>query len=215
MIYIIIFLLMVLSYMTGSFSTARIVVKSVRSLNIYKIGTGLADTENIYENVSKPMGVLVGLIDASKSYLYLTLVSFVLQFLDSSPLMGSDLSKAYAAVTMLIYAAAMLIGHCLPLTNKLRGGRGIFTYLGISAYFAFLPALITVVLAWMLVKFWKQIRFAQYMIVILPMLLTMVFSSYFSWFQQILGKHQVPQMFAFILLMGILNFVVSKKLGEF
>ena len=201
--------------MVGSFSTARIVVKSVRSLNIYKIGTGLADTENIYENVSKPMGVLVGLIDACKSYLYLTLISFILQFLDSSPLMGSDLSRVYASGTLMLFAAAMLTGHCLPLTNKLRGGRGIFTYLGITAYFAFLPALITATLAWALVGIWKQIRFAQYVIVILPVLLTVVFSSYFPWFQQNLGEHQVPQMFGFVLLMGILNFVVSKKLGEF
>lgn len=215
MTYFIIFLLTVLSYMFGGFSTARILVKSVRSLNIYKIGSGLADTENIYQHVSKPMGVLVGLIDASKSYLYLMLVSFVLQFLDRASLGGADLSPLYQGGIMMLYAAALLTGHCLPLTNKLRGGRGIFTYLGIVAYFAFLPALITALIAWALVGIWKQIRFAQYLIVILPMILTAVFSSYFPWFQTNLGAHLLPHMIALIMLMGMLNFIVSKKLGEF
>lgn len=215
MTYIIIILITVLSYLVGGFSTARILVKSVRSLNIYKIGTGLADTENIYQNVSKPMGFLVGLIDASKSYLYLMLVSFVLQFLDRASLGGTDLGPVHQGGIMMLYAAALLIGHCLPLTNKLRGGRGIFTYLGIMAYFAFLPALLTAMLAWLLVWIWKQIRFAQYTIVILPMILTVVFSSYFPRFQSTLGAHLVPQMIGLILLMGILNFIVSKKLGEF
>jgi glycerol-3-phosphate acyltransferase PlsY len=55
--------------MFGGFSTARILAKSVRSLNIYKVGTGLADTENIFQNVSRPMGILVGLIDRCQGIL--------------------------------------------------------------------------------------------------------------------------------------------------
>ena len=215
MIYIVIFLITVLSYMFGTFSTARILVKSVRSLNINKIGTGLSDTENIYTHVSRPMGTLVGLIDVSKSYVYLTLVSFVLQLLNRAPLGGNDISPLYEGGIMMLYAAALLAGHCLPLNNKLRGGRGIFTYLGISLYFAFLPALITALLAGILVAVWKQIRFAQYLIVVLPMILTEVFSSYSTQFKESLTPHLVPQMIGLILIMGALNFVVSKKLGEF
>jgi glycerol-3-phosphate acyltransferase PlsY len=48
-------LLILLSYLLGCFSTARLVAKWAKSLNIYRVGTGHADSENIYENVSHPL----------------------------------------------------------------------------------------------------------------------------------------------------------------
>lgn len=214
MIYFVIGLLIVLSYMFGGFSTARILAKSVRSLNIYKVGTGLADTENIFQNVSRPMGILVGLIDSAKGYLYLSLIYLVLNQLNKLP-MGMDLGPIYSPGVMMLYAAALLIGHCLPLSNKLRGGRGIFTYIGIMAYFNILPTLITVFIAWLLVIVWKQIRFAQYMIVILPLFVTILFDSFIKIYSKVLPPYYIPMSIGMMALMGILNFFVSKKLGEF
>ncbi len=214
MIYLVIGLLIVLSYMFGGFSTARILAKSVRSLNIYKIGTGLADTENIFQNVSRPMGILVGLIDSAKGYLYLSLIYLVLTQLNRLP-MGLDLGPIYNPGVMMLYAAGLLIGHCLPLSNKLRGGRGIFTYIGIMAYFNVLPTLITVFIAWLLVIIWKQIRFAQYMIVILPLFVTILLDSFVKIYSKVLPPYYIPMTIGMMALMGVLNFFVSKKLGEF
>ncbi|MDD2332072.1 MAG: glycerol-3-phosphate acyltransferase, partial [Candidatus Cloacimonetes bacterium] len=81
MLYIILIIIVVLAYFWGSASTARIVAKSVRSLNIYKVGSGLADTENIYTNVSKPLGILVGALDAAKSYAFLLAVETLFRIL--------------------------------------------------------------------------------------------------------------------------------------
>ncbi|MCD8481034.1 MAG: glycerol-3-phosphate acyltransferase [Candidatus Cloacimonetes bacterium] len=80
-------LIFLLTYFYGGFSTARVIAKGFRSLNIYKVGTGLADSENIYTNISKPMGILVGALDVVKAYLYLELVHFVLMLLE--PFAGS------------------------------------------------------------------------------------------------------------------------------
>ncbi|MDP2172567.1 MAG: glycerol-3-phosphate acyltransferase [Candidatus Cloacimonadaceae bacterium] len=213
MIYLLALLIALLSYMYGCFSTARIVAKSARSLNIFKIGTGFADTENIYCNVSKPMGVLVGALDVVKAMLYLAVVESVLRFCE--PMMTLEgLDLLYSANFMLIYGLAMLVGHTLPITHGYRGGRGIFTYIGFVAYFAFLPMLVTVVLAWLIVLIYKQIRFAQYLIVILPVILTQVFFSFIPWFRRELPPHFVTILLGISLLMGILNFIVSKKLGE-
>ncbi len=52
--------LIVVSYALGCLSTARILAKSARSLNIYKVGSGHPDTENIFCNVSKPLGCFGG-----------------------------------------------------------------------------------------------------------------------------------------------------------
>lgn len=46
-----------LSYGLGCFSTARMPAKSFVKLNIYKVGTGYADTENIYCHISKTLGI--------------------------------------------------------------------------------------------------------------------------------------------------------------
>jgi len=214
MILLVAALLFLIAYLYGSYSTARIIAKNFRSLNIYKVGTGLADTENIYTNISKPMGVLVGAIDLSKAYLFLLVVEFILRLLD----MHShflDISILYSPNLMLLYGIGMLIGHCLPVTHRFRGGRGIFTYMGFFAYFAFLPMVITAAVAVVLVMRFKQIRFAQYTIVILPVILFQFFFYLTNLYQGSLPPYFNSILIVNAFLMGGLNFVVSKRLGEF
>lgn len=213
MIFLIAALIVLLSYFYGSFSTARIIAKSARSLNIYKVGTGMADTENIYSNVNKPMGVLVGALDVVKSYVFLLFIETFLRYM-SKLNRPPDLDSLYTGNMLLLYGLAMLIGHCLPITNKLRGGRGIFTYMGFIAYFSFYPMLITAVIAWFVVTIYRQIRFAQYMIVILPVILTQIFYSFLPWFRKELPVHFMLIMLGITIIMGVLNFLVSKRLGE-
>jgi len=214
LIYLFALLIILLSYLYGCFSTARIITKSFRSLNVYKVGSGLADTENIYTHISRPLGVLVGAVDVAKAYLYLLVVEMVLRLIDNSGLVA-HVSALYQHNVMLLYGTGMLIGHCLPFTNHFRGGRGIFTYMGFVAYFAFTPTLISAILAWVLVIRFRQIRFAQYLIVILPVVLFQVFYALIPAYRRELPAYFVPIMLGIAVLMGALNIVVSKKLGEF
>jgi len=213
MTHLLAFGIVIVAYMYGCFSTARIVAKSFRSLDIYKVGTGLADTENIYAHISKPLGVLVGALDVAKAYLFLKVAQLLLILLDGTGLIpGVDL--IYAPNYMLVYGLGMLVGHCLPVTHRWKGGRGIFTYTGFMAYFAFYPMMITMVIAWILIAFYRQIRFAQYLIVILPVILAQVFYSFIPMFRKELPPYFLGMMLGVALFMGGLNFVVSKKLGE-
>ncbi|MCB5259301.1 MAG: glycerol-3-phosphate acyltransferase [Candidatus Cloacimonetes bacterium] len=202
-----------IAYLYGSFSSARVIAKSFRALNIYKVGSGLADTENIYTNISKSMGVLVAALDLCKAYLFLLLIEFILRLIDKQlPIM--DISILYSPNLMLIYGIGMLMGHCLPFTHHFRGGRGIFTYMGFFAYFAFLPMFITVVLAWVLVVRFRQIRFAQFTIVILPVILFQFFFYLTDWYKPHLPTYFNSILIVNALLMGVLNYFVSKRLGE-
>jgi acyl phosphate:glycerol-3-phosphate acyltransferase len=215
---IIAFLLFLLSYWYGCFSTARLLAKSFRSLNIYKVGSGLSDTENIYSNVSKPLGVLAGGLDILKSYAWLYFLRLALVAMDKMSV-PPDLSSLYTDNLMLLYGLGLLIGHCLPLTHRLRGGRGIFTYFGIVLFFSFYPSLITGLLAMALVYGFKQMRFAQYTIVILPVLLNLVLAALPFTSALILPQHSgglfTTKLLGMALAMGVLNFIVSKRLGEF
>lgn len=206
-------LIFLLTYFYGGFSTARVIAKGFRSLNIYKVGTGLADTENIYTNISKPMGILVGALDVVKAYLYLELVHFLLMLLE--PYCGiAGFHTLYSPSLMMVYGLGLLMGHCLPLQNHFRGGRGIFTYMGFFAYFSFWPIFITAILAWIVVTRFKQIRFAQYMIVVLPVVLFQIFYYVIPGFRHELPPYFVALMLFIALLMGVLNILVSKRLGE-
>lgn len=214
MIHLIAFGIVIMAYFYGCFSTARIVAKGLRSLNIYKVGSGLADTENIYTNISKPLGVLVGALDMAKAYLFLIVVEMLLIFLEGTGLLP-NVEVIHRLNYMLVYGLAMLLGHCLPLTHRFKGGRGIFTYTGFMLYFAPIPMIVTLVIAWALIVFYRQIRFAQYLIVILPIILAQVLYSFIPIFRKDKPPYFIGMMLGVALFMGILNFVVSKKLGEF
>ena len=211
--YLIAFGVLILSYLYGCFSTARIVAKSFRSLNIYKVGTGLPDTENIFSNISKPLGVLVGALDAAKAYLFLVIVKFLLDLLASTGWIPGVEAIAKPNF-LLLYGLAMLVGHCLPITHRFKGGRGILTYTGFMAFFAPLPMAVTVVVAFILITKYKQIRFAQYLLVILPVFLELVLYSFIPHFRKEQPPYFLGMMVGIALFMGVLNFVVSKKLGE-
>ena len=192
-----IILLLIASYAIGCFSAARLIAQRFKQLNIYKVGTGHPDTENIYQNVSKPLGMLVGIIDLGKMYLYLAILSY---FSRKLTIVGNGYEWWLQA-----FGFAMIVGHCFPVTNKFRGGRGLFTFIGFALFFIFEPMIIIVALALIVIFAFKQIRFAQYLIVLLP-----PFVSYF--FPQYRGMF--PNLLLLSLLMGVINFLVSKRLGE-
>ncbi len=196
--------LLIISYFLGCFSTAKLLTKSYKSMNIYKVGTGHPDTQNIYNNIDKTLGIFTGIFDIAKVFFFLHIIKFLLTndyMITNFPYLEEISSQNH----LLILGFTMVIGHCLPLTHRFKGGRGIFTYIGFVFFFAPQPMIIVAFLALIVIVFFKQIRFAQYMIVLLPPFVNFFFvrDSIF------LGK-----LFIAAILMGIMNYFVSKKLGE-
>ena len=195
-------LLMIISYFLGCFSTAKLFVKSYKSMNIYKVGTGHPDTENIFHNIGKTLGIFTGIVDFGKIFFYLIILSLLLNYPKIIDLIGENIGTENH---LLALGFIMVVGHCLPITSHFRGGRGIFTYIGFMTFFAPWPMMIITLVALLIVVFYKQIRFAQYMIVLLPPFI----NFFFERDPGLLGK-----MFIAAILMGIMNIFVSKKLGE-
>jgi glycerol-3-phosphate acyltransferase PlsY len=195
---LIIIAICILSYFVGCLSTARIVAKGFKNLNIYKIGSGLADSENIYSNVSKTWGVLTAIIDAGKMYVYLQILT--LFSLSSFPHIADH-------IVLFVFGFFMIAGHCLPVTNKFKGGRGIFTYIGLMLVVIPITMLSIVFVAALIVIIFKQIRFVQFMIVLSPPIVCYFIPD----FSNKLGIMIAITAF----LMGLLNFILSKRLGEF
>jgi len=202
MISIIIFAaLLIVSYLLGCFSTAKLLAKSYKSINVYKVGTGHPDTQNIYDNIDKMLGIFVGIVDFGKMFFYLILLKSLLNY----PPIINAIGNIGTINHLLILGFFTIIGHSLPVTHHFKGGRGLFTYIGFVLFFAPYSMMIISILAIIIIVAFKQIRFAQFMIVMLPPFVNFFFEHDASF---------LAKMFIVALLMGIINFVVSKKLGE-
>lgn len=203
MISIIIFVaIAVLSYFLGCFSMAKMIAKYGKNMNIYKVGTGHPDTLNIYDNIDKSLGVFTGIADLGKMFFYLVLLKYLLNLPYVIDWIGANIGTENH---LLVIGFMTVLGHCLPVTHRFRGGRGLFTYIGFVTFFAPWPMMIIAALALGIVVHFKQIRFAQYMIVLLPPFVTFFFTD---------QKSFIGKMFIAAALMGVINFFVSKKLGE-
>jgi len=196
--------LAIISYFIGCFSTAKLIAKYYKSINIYNVGTGHPDTQNIYHSVDKTLGILTGILDIGKMFFFLVLLDFLL----CNPFLQEQIPGLCNIATqnyLLILGFVMVIGHCLPVTHGFKGGRGIFTYIGFVMFFAPWPMLIICLLSLFIVIKFKQYRFAQYIIVLLPPFLNLFFEA---------NRNFIGKMFIAAFLMGVINIFVSKKLGE-
>ncbi|MDD4156047.1 MAG: glycerol-3-phosphate acyltransferase [Endomicrobiaceae bacterium] len=190
-------LISIASYGIGCFSTARVLAKSFKYLNIYKVGTGFADTENIYSNISKPLGIVAAILDSGKMFLYLSIIKFFFIY--------AGYEELSLQIPLFIFGFFMIGGHCLPVTHKFRGGRGIFTYIGLMMFFAFQPMIYVLLIAIVIIMLFKQIRFAQFFIVLFPPILSVF------WIE---SRQLLTLMFITAFLMGVLNLIVARRLGE-
>ncbi|MBC8526947.1 MAG: glycerol-3-phosphate acyltransferase [Candidatus Cloacimonetes bacterium] len=192
-------ILILLAYYIGSFSFARIITKIFRNLNICKVGDLTADATNVYRNVSKTLGIVVWILDFLRIYISLWFVWLV--FLKNEPEL------------LILVGFSMIVGHCFPIMHRFVGSRGVVAYIALLFFFAPYATLIVGIACLVILIFFRQIRFIQYMMVI------MVPVVYY-----ILRKIETPMLFShevnvkYLLLasiiMGILNFFVSKRYGE-
>jgi len=192
-------LMCLVSYILGCFSTASVLARYFKYKNIYKIGSGIADTENMFRYISKPLGVLCGLIDFAKMYLFLWVLSLVFDKIGYNYFFTCE-------ILLFVFGLCYIAGHCLPVTNKFKGGRGIFSYIGLISFFLPVPMLILVVFASLIVLFFKQYRFAQFLIVLAPPIWGYLTPDHNIGFVRLLTIAA--------LLMGLLNFFVAKRCGE-
>ena len=100
----------------------------------------------------------------------------------------------------------MILGHCFPIYHKFKGGRGIFIYVGLLMIYIPIPMLIALAIAGVLFFVFKQVRFSQYFIVLFPPFLSTFFFDTSRVLMALMGLTAV--------VMGVLNYFVSKRLGE-
>jgi acyl phosphate:glycerol-3-phosphate acyltransferase len=143
----------VVSYLLGGVPTAFIAGRIIKGQDIRRLGDENAGAANVFRELGRPAGILVGIIDAGKGALAV-LVARAFEM----PL----------AVVMLAGLAAV-IGHNWPVFLGFRGGRGLSTTLGVLLVLVPLAMLILLAVALLVLMIKKSVSLAMaFLFVLLP-----------------------------------------------
>lgn len=188
-------ILIIVCYLIGSFSFAAFFSKIYRKIDIYKSGDFTPDAGNVYRTVSKLLGILVWVMDFVRVYIIVWAIGYFL--LPSYPIL------------VLLVGFALIIGHYFPILHKFIGGHEEITYVAFLLYFAPLSTLCIIILSLLVIFIFKQLRFAKYMIVILPPILSYILNYFFA--TNKFAKIDVKYLFLTSICIGIISFLVSRK----
>ncbi|MFQ5770289.1 MAG: glycerol-3-phosphate 1-O-acyltransferase PlsY [bacterium] len=111
------FIIILLSYLVGSFPTSIVVGRMSRRIDIRDYGSKNAGGTNVFRVLGWKAGLLVAVVDVGKGLLATLLVSKI---------RIDPLSLDYELVQILAGVAAV-IGHIWTVLAKFRGGKGVAT----------------------------------------------------------------------------------------
>jgi glycerol-3-phosphate acyltransferase PlsY len=138
-------LALVLSYLLGSIPFAQIIAKTVKGIDLRKVGSLNVGARNLTRSVGLGWGVLGGLLDFSKGYFSLIL--------------AQRLGLPYP--TYLLAGTAAMVGHNWPIWLRFRGGKGLATAAGIAVHLGFPQALASFVIWGLVMHFSKNVIVAS------------------------------------------------------
>lgn len=118
----------VAGYLLGSIPFAHIIASQVGGVRLAAVGSGNVGTRNLTRELGLGWGLLGGVLDFSKG---LAAMALGHGLAGSSPL-------------WFLAGTAAVIGHNWPVWLRFRGGKGLATSLGASAWVALWPELIAV-----------------------------------------------------------------------
>lgn len=132
-------IIVILSYMCGNLSVARIISKK-KHADITKLGSGNPGTTNVLRNFGFKVGLINFILDILKGFVPTLVVMLVL---------GNPICT-YAA------GLSVILGHIYPVCYKFKGGKGIATMIGV--FFATRPVVMAIVvvvagLSWLIFKY--------------------------------------------------------------
>ena len=137
-------LISVSGYFSGSIPTAYLIARSVKGIDIRKVGSGNAGATNVFRVVGKKWGIGVLIFDALKGAFAVCVLPILFPEVGLNPFMVS-LAAGLSAIA----------GHTWSVWLRFRGGKGVATSAGVFIALAPKPALAALVF-WALLFTWKR-----------------------------------------------------------
>jgi len=132
-------LIIITSYVLGSFPTAYLAGRFLKGRDIRQMGDENAGAANVYRELGPAAGIAVFIIDAAKG----AVVILIAQATNMSQLV------------VLFSGAFAVVGHNWPVFLGFRGGRGVSTTIGILAMLVTIPMLV-LALPSLAILIWKR-----------------------------------------------------------
>tara|TARA_A100001011_G_scaffold52939_1_gene51241 strand:- start:244 stop:873 length:630 start_codon:yes stop_codon:yes gene_type:complete len=141
-----IFILIITSlfcYLIGSISFGRILSKLTTGVDITKVGSGNTGATNVLRSSGPALGLIVLILDMAKSIIPVAVLNQI-NYFDSN---GS----------IQFFALLFIIGHCYPIYNKFRGGKGVATGIGPLVIIFFPSSLVALIVFIITILFTKYV----------------------------------------------------------
>lgn len=133
-------IIVILSYLVGSFPTSIIVTKLVKGIDIRNYGSGNAGGTNVIRILGWEIGVIVIAFDIFKGYF----ATMVVTRLMAGPVPFENITP-FEDITIIriIAGCSAIVGHIWTIFGGFRGGKGIATAAGVLLGLAPVEVLIT------------------------------------------------------------------------
>ena len=142
MIEIILFIITSLfCYLIGSISFGRILSKLMFGVDITKVGSGNTGATNVLRNSGPTLGLVVLILDMAKSIIPVAILNQINYF---------DVNGGIQ-----FFALLFVIGHCYPIYNKFKGGKGVATGIG-PLVIIFFPSSLAALIIFILIIFFTR-----------------------------------------------------------
>jgi len=103
-------------YLIGSISFGRILSKLTTGVDITKVGSGNTGATNVLRSSGPALGLFVLILDMAKSIIPVAVLNQINYFSSNGSIQ--------------FFALLFIIGHCYPIYNKFKGGKGVATGIG-------------------------------------------------------------------------------------
>ena len=150
-------LLVIGAYLLGSVPAAYLAAKWSRGIDIRDYGTGKVGAANVLSAAPKWLTIPVAIFDIGKGALTVWLAQLL----------------GFGAGVQVVVGIITIVGHNWPIFLRFKGGRGIFTTLGVITMLSPKLGLIVLVMSYLLVPI-RQLA--------LGVFLALVSLPFFSWF---------------------------------
>ena len=181
------FVLIIISYLLGSFPSALVIGKLFYQKDIRNFGSGNLGTTNAFRILGKKGGFVVFVLDVLKGGI--------------AVLLAMHFAVNLHPMVISIFA---LVGHIYPIFANFRGGKAVATTAGIILFYSPLLFIVLLIIFAVTLKIWKMVSLSSTIIAIATI--------FFVWFNITADYNLVDQiMFTFIALLIIIKHIPNYK----
>ena len=145
----------IIGYLLGSINFSILIAKYFHKVDIQKVNTGNPGATNVTITLGKKWGLLVVFLDEIKTII----VMFITFGISCIAIPGTSFNLDQTSYY--VPAVFTILGHCFPVYNRFKGGKGVACFLGFLLMINPFYFIICVGLWWIIYPLTKRVTFSS------------------------------------------------------